>query len=138
LAALPYYELHRYNIERTRAETIRRAAAAADRLERPAREPHPDPSAVLRSVPGIGPWTAAWASLAALGDPDAVPVGDYGIPGLVAWTLEGEPEADDARMLELLEPFTGHRGRVILLLKGSGSKPPRRGPRMSQAELSGY
>ncbi len=32
-------------------------------------------------------------------------------------------------MLELLEPFEGNRGRVIRLIKSSGVKPPKFGPR---------
>lgn len=142
LAALPYHEFHRFNLERRRAETIRRAAAAADRLERLAAaattaDHHPDADAVLRAVPGVGPWTAAWVRLLALGDADAVPVGDYGIPKVVVWTLEGERNGTDARMLELLEPFTGHRGRVIRLVKAGGAKPPRRAPRLSVRDIRG-
>jgi 3-methyladenine DNA glycosylase/8-oxoguanine DNA glycosylase len=68
--------------------------------------------------------------MTAMGDPDAVPVGDYHLPSMVAWSLAGEPRADDARMLELLEPYRGHRGRVIRLLVAGGSAAPRRGPRM--------
>ena len=37
--------------------------------------------------------------------------------------------ADDARMLELLEPYRCHRRRVVLLLKGAGIKAPKYGPR---------
>jgi hypothetical protein len=43
--------------------------------------------------------------------------------------LAGEPRGDDARMLELLEPFRGHRGRVQRLLEVSGIHPEARGPR---------
>ena len=35
----------------------------------------------------------------------------------MAWALAGEPRADDARMLELLEPYRGQRGRVQRLLE---------------------
>jgi hypothetical protein len=34
-------------------------------------------------------------------------------------------------MLELLEPWRGHRQRVIRLIGLSGVREPRRGPRMS-------
>jgi hypothetical protein len=47
----------------------------------------------------------------------------------VAWALAGEPRADDRRMLELLEPFRGHRGRVCHLLMTAGIGAPRYGPR---------
>jgi 3-methyladenine DNA glycosylase/8-oxoguanine DNA glycosylase len=55
-----------------------------------------------------------------LGDPDAVPVGDLHLPHEVGWALAAEPGADDARMLELLEPYRGHRFRVLRLLLAAG------------------
>ena len=47
-------------------------------------------------------------------------VGDYHLPNLVAWALAGEPRGTDERMLELLEPYRGHRGRVQQLLEAGG------------------
>jgi 3-methyladenine DNA glycosylase/8-oxoguanine DNA glycosylase len=87
-------------------------------------------------VPGIGPWTVAEVTRVAFGDPDAVSVGDYHIPGLVGWALAGERDADDARMLELLEPYRGQRGRIQRLLEVSGVGPPRRGPRMAARNIA--
>ncbi len=83
----------------------------------------------MMTFPGIGPWTAAFVMAAAVGDADAVPVGDYHLPNTVAWALAREPRADDRRMLELLEPYRGHRGRVIRLLKQAGIRAPKYGPR---------
>ena len=40
----------------------------------------------------------------------------------------GEPVDDDA-MLELLEPYRGHRYRAVRMVELSGVHPPRRGPR---------
>jgi 3-methyladenine DNA glycosylase/8-oxoguanine DNA glycosylase len=91
--------------------------------------------AELQRVRGIGPWTSALVRDRALGDPDAVPVGDYHLPNGVAWLLAGEPRADDERMLELLEPYAGHRGRVIRLVKVSGTKAPRHGPRSTPRDF---
>ena len=48
-------------------------------------------------------------------------------PGRLAFA--GEPRGDDARMLELLEPFRGQRGRVIRLMAPAPAPPPLR-PRM--------
>ncbi len=65
----------------------------------------------------------------ALGDPDAVVVGDLHIPHQVCHTLEGTDRGSDERMLELLEPFAGHRRRVQRLVL---ARPVRRrdlGPR---------
>jgi 3-methyladenine DNA glycosylase/8-oxoguanine DNA glycosylase len=87
-------------------------------------------------VPGIGPWTLAEVTRVAFGDPDAISVGDYHVPNLVAWALAGEPRADDARMLELLEPYRGQRGRIQRLLEASGLGPPRRGPRMPSRNIA--
>jgi 3-methyladenine DNA glycosylase/8-oxoguanine DNA glycosylase len=83
------------------------------------------------ALPGIGPWTAAEVGRAAFGDPDAVSVGDFHLPNLVCWALAGEPRGDDSRMLELLEPYRGQRGRVVRLLEASGLRSPRYGPPMS-------
>jgi 3-methyladenine DNA glycosylase/8-oxoguanine DNA glycosylase len=90
----------------------------------------------LRAIPGIGPWTAAEATRLAFGDPDAVSVGDAHLPDLVAWALAGEPRADDARMLEILEPYAGQRARVVRLLEVSGIKIPRFGPRFAPRRIA--
>ena len=66
--------------------------------------------------PGAAPGQWGWWPGFALGDPDAVPVGDLHLPSTVANALAGEPRADDTRMLELLEPYRGHRFRLIRLL----------------------
>ena len=90
----------------------------------------------LRALPGIGPWTAAEVAMRALGDPDAVSVGDFHLPNLVAFALAGEARGDDARMLDLLEPYRGHRGRVIRLLEASGLRPPVRGPHLQLRSIA--
>lgn len=89
----------------------------------------PDARRRLCVLPGLGPWTAAQVAVVALGDPDAVSVGDYNFPNLVSWALAGEPRGDDARMLELLEPYRGHRGRVIRLIVAGRLGPRRIVPR---------
>ncbi|MGS2614461.1 DNA-3-methyladenine glycosylase family protein [Micromonospora sp. LZ34] len=127
VAATPYWVFHPFGVEQRRAETLRRAAAAADRLQRCADAA--EATRRLTAIAGIGPWTAAEVVRVAYGDPDAVSVGDYHIPNTVAWALAGEPRADDARMLALLEPFRGHRGRVCVLLEAAGVQAPKFGPR---------
>ncbi len=92
----------------------------------------------MTAIAGIGPWTAAEVVRTAYGDPDAVSVGDYHIPNTVAWALAGEPRGDDARMLELLAPFAGHRGRVCVLLEAAGAGAPRYGPRMPIRSFATY
>jgi 3-methyladenine DNA glycosylase/8-oxoguanine DNA glycosylase len=130
LATTPYWAFHRFGIERRRADTVRRVAAVASRLEAAATMSAADGQRRLRTVPGVGRWTAAEVALVALGDADAVSVGDYHLPHQVAWALAGEPRGDDARMLEMLEPYRGHRGRVIRLLEAGGVTAPRFGPRL--------
>lgn len=134
LAALPYFAFHRFGLERRRADLIRATASLAPRLETatPA-----ETYARLGAVPGIGGWTLAEVGRIAFGDPDAISVGDYHLPNLVAWALAREPRADDARMLELLEPYPGQRGRVQRLLEASGIQAPRYGPRMAPQRIAG-
>ncbi|MDQ4143279.1 MAG: DNA-3-methyladenine glycosylase 2 family protein, partial [Actinomycetota bacterium] len=130
LAELPYYAFHPLGIERRRADTIRRCCAWAQKLEAASSIPIAEAHRRLMMIPGVGPWTAAEVAAVALGDPDAVSVGDYHLPHQVSWALEAEARGTDARMLELLEPYRGQRGRVIRLITASGLRPPRFGHRM--------
>lgn len=130
LLEVPAYVFHRLGVERKRADTIYRCAVVAHRLEEAGALGSDGLDLRLRAIPGIGPWTSAEVRRVALGDPDAVSVGDYHLPHMVAWTLAGEARADDARMLELLAPFAGHRARVVRLIELGGRGAPRRGPRM--------
>jgi 3-methyladenine DNA glycosylase/8-oxoguanine DNA glycosylase len=134
LAGLPSYAYHAFGIERRRAEVIRATSRIASRLD--AIESPTEADRVLRSLNGIGPWTSAEVRRVALGDPDAVSLGDYHIPNLVAWALAGEPRADDARMLELLAVYVGQRGRVQRLLEASGIRIPRHGPRTAPRSIA--
>jgi 3-methyladenine DNA glycosylase/8-oxoguanine DNA glycosylase len=137
VARTPYWIFHQCNIERRRAMIVVNAAQQAGRLNALADLPAAEARARLRSLPGVGAWTAAEVTVVTHGDPDAVPLGDYHVPNTVAYALAGEPRADDARMLELLEPYTGQRGRVIRLLMSSGRGAPRYGPRMSRQDIRG-
>jgi 3-methyladenine DNA glycosylase/8-oxoguanine DNA glycosylase len=134
-AKIPSWDWHRAGVEAVRARTIAGAAMLAGRLETVVSLPGGQADRMLRSLPGIGPWTAAEVRQRACGDADAVSVGDYHIPGQVGWVLTGEP-ADDERMLELLAPYAGQRYRVTRLIELSGQGPPRRGPRMSVRDYS--
>jgi 3-methyladenine DNA glycosylase/8-oxoguanine DNA glycosylase len=128
--AIPSWDWHRAGVEAIRARTIANAAAVAGRLEAMSGLPAAAAERMLRSLPGIGPWTSAEVRQRAFGDADAVSVGDYHIPALVGWSLAGRI-TDDAGMLELLEPYAGQRYRVTRLIELGGDGPPRRGPRMS-------
>ncbi|GIF05941.1 3-methyladenine DNA glycosylase [Actinoplanes siamensis] len=128
VAASAYWEFHPLGVEQRRTQALLRAAQVAQRLERCADSA--EATARMTALPGIGPWTAAEVVRTAFGDPDAVSVGDFHIPNTVAYALAGEPRGTDERMLELLEPFRGHRGRVCDLLAMGGLMAPRYGPRM--------
>ena len=128
VAATPYWTFHPFGVEQRRTQALLRVALIADRLERCADTA--EATRRLVAVPGIGPWTAAEVVRTTYGDADAVSVGDFHIPNTVAWALAGEPRGDDARMLDLLEPFRGHRGRVCDLLAAGGIMAPKFGPRM--------
>jgi 3-methyladenine DNA glycosylase/8-oxoguanine DNA glycosylase len=134
LASLPYHAYHPLGLERRRAEVVRRAASRAAWLESSATAT--EATRRLTSLAGIGQWTAAEVVRSAFGDPDAVSLGDYHLPNVVAWALAGEARADDARMLELLEPYRGQRGRVQRLLEVGRVMPPRRGPRTAPRRIA--
>ncbi len=137
LARQPSWAFHPLGLERKRAEALLRVSACAPRLEEAA--DLPDRVAArrrLRAVPGVGVWTSAEVALVALGDADAVSVGDYHLPNVASWHLAGEPRGTDERMLELLEPFRPHRGRVLRLLEIGAGGAPRYGPRMPRRAFS--
>jgi 3-methyladenine DNA glycosylase/8-oxoguanine DNA glycosylase len=137
MAALPYSTYHEFGVERRRADLIRAVASHASRLESILELPFDDGYRRLRAVPGIGPWTAAEVGVRALGDVDAVSVGDFHLPHLVAFALAGEPRATDTRMLELLEPYRGRRALVVRLLELSSARAPRYGPRHAPRRIEG-
>jgi 3-methyladenine DNA glycosylase/8-oxoguanine DNA glycosylase len=134
LAGLPYHAFHPLGVERRRADVIRRAATRAAWLD--SATSAAEATRRLTALPGIGPWTAAEVVRSAFGDPDAVSIGDYHVPNMVAWALAGEPRADDARMLELLEPYRGQRGRVQRYLEVGRITAPRYGPRMAPRSIA--
>lgn len=129
LAAQPYWAFHRFGVERKRADVVKAVCARATRLEECVDLSPADAFARLTHFTGVGPWTAAEVAVRAFGDPDAVSVGDFHLPHLVAWVLAGEMRATDERMLELLAPYAGERGRVIRLIEAGAGRRPRRAPR---------
>jgi len=129
VARLPDWEWRRIGIEGRRAATMKHLARDASGLDRAAALSDAILESRLLGIPGVGAWTAAHVMHVVAGDADAVPVGDWNLPRHVGFALAGEPRADDARMLELLEPFRPHRGRVLRLLVCGTRPPPRRAPR---------
>jgi hypothetical protein len=135
IAELPYYAFHPFGVERRRAEVARAVCARTAWIDETAALPLDVAQDRLSSVHGIGPWTVAEVARIALGDADAVSVGDFHVPNIVAWALAREPRGSDERMLELLEPYRPHRGRVQRLLETSGIRAPAFGPRMERRAI---
>jgi 3-methyladenine DNA glycosylase/8-oxoguanine DNA glycosylase len=135
IAETPYFAFHPWGVERRRAETVRAACAEARRLEACALLPLEQAKARVGTLPGVGPWTVAEVARMTLGDADAVSVGDYHLPNVVCWALAGRARGTDEQMLELLEPYRGHRGRVQRLLEAGHISAPAYGPRM---EIQGF
>lgn len=138
LARTPAWELRRAGVSLRGAQALHAASRVDARLsaDLPAWELL---DRRLRTLPGVGAWTSAETRLA-LGDPDAVSVGDYHLPALVGAVLDGgtgdgaEGRWTDAGMLALLAPYEGQRGRVIRLVIGGLTaglvrRPARRAPR---------
>ncbi len=125
---IPSWEWHRAGVELVRARTIIGAARVAEKLEGLTATTPAEADRRLQTLPGIGPWTSAEIRQRAIGDPDALSVGDYHLPSIVGWALIRQ-KVDDAGMCELLAPYAGHRYRAAWLLELSGQGPPRHGPR---------
>lgn len=136
---VPSWEWHRAGVGPERSATIMRAAVVAASLERTLDRGRGGPAIekALRSIPGVGVWTAAETMQRAHGDPDSPSVGDYHLPALVGWALAGSPVDDDG-MLELLAPWAGHRQRIMRLIESSGFQKPRFGPRMTVQDHRGH
>ncbi len=130
IAAARYHDFHPMRMERKRADTLIGAARDAARIDRLADVEPADARRFLERLRGVGEWSSAETVAISHGDADAVSVGDYHLKHYVSWHLAGEPRGTDERMLELLEPFRPHRGRVIKLLESAGHYP-RYGPRMT-------
>jgi 3-methyladenine DNA glycosylase/8-oxoguanine DNA glycosylase len=125
---VPSWEWHRAGVTPQRADTLMRAMAVGESLEKGAAMPAAEAVRRMRTVVGIGVWTAHETVQRSHGDPDSVSIGDLHLCKQVGMALAGR-RVDDDGMLELLEPFRGHRHRVVRLLEASGVGYERRGHR---------
>ncbi|MBB5513418.1 3-methyladenine DNA glycosylase/8-oxoguanine DNA glycosylase [Neomicrococcus aestuarii] len=127
---VPTWEWHKARVDYKRRDAILRCAHLGSGLDR--LSDNPDAHEVeekMRTVPGVGAWTAAEVLQRTHGSPDHISVGDFHLAHFVGQALTGR-RTDDAGMLELLEPWTGHRQRVVRMLGLSGAKNPSYGPRL--------
>ncbi len=130
LREIPDWEWHRAGVDHSRRRALLAAATVAHRLESAVALAGKAGRDLLCKIPGIGVWTAAEVAQRAWADADAVSVGDYHIPSVVGYALVGRP-LDDSGMLEVLEPYSGQRHRVVRYVEASGFRRPRFGPRFS-------
>lgn len=136
-AGIPSWRWHRAGVDPRRAAIIQEVSRRTDAVQRLADRSPEDAGAALRSIRGIGEWTAAEVRQRALGDADAVSVGDFHLAAMVGSVLEGR-RFTDAELVAYLEPWRGHRYRVARLLYALGyeSAPPR-GPRTARTDHRG-
>jgi 3-methyladenine DNA glycosylase/8-oxoguanine DNA glycosylase len=141
VASMSYVDLHRFNVERRRADAILLAARRAGRLEEAAAMTPADARVRLSALPGLGAWTATSVITATHGDPDTVVLRDYGLPTMVNYAFTGDArrlpadEGGDEIMCRHLAPWTGHRQRIVRLLYTVGVAVPRRGPRAFNPDI---
>lgn len=128
-ARIPSWSWTRAGVDGSRSRTVVGAMRVAGRLDECADLPLADAHARMRSLPGVGVWTAAEVAQRALGDSDSPSFGDYHVAGIVTLALDGAV-GDDARMAELLEPYTDQRYRAQRIITLSAPRA-RRGPRRS-------
>jgi 3-methyladenine DNA glycosylase/8-oxoguanine DNA glycosylase len=135
--AVASWDWHTAGVDQRRARTARACATYASKLEAAAEANPENPAAVYRlllAIPGVGPWTAAQVGHRALGDADALPIGDYHLAAMTGWSLAGRTLAEH-EVEAFYQPWRPHRYRVVRLLELSpGSRPPRRGPLMSRQD----
>jgi 3-methyladenine DNA glycosylase/8-oxoguanine DNA glycosylase len=135
VAEAPYWEFHDLHLEKRRADVLRTVAASATRIEALAGAYPAEAEKVLLGFPGIGPWTVSKTLAPSHGDADQVDVGDFHLKHMVVFHLTGRPRGTDDEMLELLEPFRPHRGRVARLLHTLGHAP-KFGARMTPRDIT--
>ncbi|MER6073391.1 DNA-3-methyladenine glycosylase 2 family protein [Streptomyces sp. NPDC001817] len=124
---LPSWEWRRAGVDLQRSRTVVRTARHAARLDRAAGDPA-RAYELMAKLPGIGTWTAAQVGHRALGDADALPLGDYHLGRMTGMALLGRPLADD-EIEEFYEPFRPHRYRVLRLIELDARLAPRHAPR---------
>jgi 3-methyladenine DNA glycosylase/8-oxoguanine DNA glycosylase len=124
LAMIPAFELRAMDIDLQRAQTLLRFARESQFVPLKAHLDFAGLRQRLLRVVGIGPWTTETVLGYGAGDADAAIPGDLHLPRVVCYALAGEFHGTDERMMELLEPFSGHRFRIIRLLYASGLDVP--------------
>jgi 3-methyladenine DNA glycosylase/8-oxoguanine DNA glycosylase len=135
MANAAYWEFHEIHLEKRRADVIRRVSKKALEVDGLAVGDSGRAAAALKAFPGIGEWTVAETLIRSHGDADQLSVGDYHLKNLVVHHLAGRPRGTDDEMVELLDEFRPHRGRVVRLLHKLGHAP-KYGPRIAPRNIT--
>ena len=131
---VPHTTLQRCGITEKRIVTLREVGRLGHRIDDWLAESEETFSKRLQTLPHLGPWTVNHLLAVSMGYPDVVVTGDYTLPHTVAFALAGEHRGTDARMQDLLKPFTGDRWRLVRLFWALNITAPRRGPRMAPSQ----
>ncbi len=112
-------------LPRSRADAIRRLATAV--LNRSVTfDPTPDAESLidqLRSIPGIGLWTAEYVAMRALGEPDIFPAGDLGLRRALADGADMPTECAVRRRAEAWRPWRTYAAfHLWAQLAGNGTR----------------
>ncbi|HJV87350.1 MAG TPA: AlkA N-terminal domain-containing protein [Noviherbaspirillum sp.] len=115
LAQADVSELAAIGLPQTRAQTIRNLAQFAEQggLHMPPGLSLDDAVARLRTVRGIGDWTAHYIALRALRFPDAFPAGDLGLQKAAA---EGESRLTEKQLAARAAAWSPWRGYAAIAL----------------------
>jgi 3-methyladenine DNA glycosylase/8-oxoguanine DNA glycosylase len=120
LSAVPYFELQVRGLDAAQGDAVARLCAHAGRLDAVRDGGLAEAEAALAGVRGVDDAVVNAAALEAFGAPDAVPLGDPELAVLVTAQLTGTASGDDTALLDALEPWRGHRARVVRLLQANG------------------
>lgn len=122
-AALARAEPATMPMPRSRARALRDLAQLVERDELRLDAGAEPATAVagLLSVPGIGPWTASYIAMRALGDPDAYPLGDAGLRRALELRGRVLDRAAEERLAEAWRPWRSYA--VIHLWRSLDDEP---------------
>ena len=124
-AAVAGADLTNIGMPGRRVDTLKRfAAGVADGTIRLEVTGSPDDTVrALCAVPGIGPWTAEYIALRALGEPDAFPAGDLGLRKALGNGVPA-PELEVAAAAEAWRPWRGYAAMYLWasLMEGGRKK----------------
>ncbi|QRP48632.1 DNA-3-methyladenine glycosylase [Amycolatopsis sp. FDAARGOS 1241] len=130
-AKIPIWDWRRAGVDLHRSKTVSSAAWHAAKLDRAAADPA-RAYELMSAMSGVGVWTAAQVGHRALGDADALPLGDFNLGRMTGMALLGRPLAEQEIEAFYL-PWRPHRYRVVRILELTPRSAPRRRHRAPRA-----